>query len=71
MAQLNLSPFLKNLSDPGSSAHCSVINQRVVGVEGSLKREEVKVYLQLIHVVGQQKPTQNCEAIMLRIKKIK
>ena len=33
MAQLNLSPFLKNLSDPGSSAQCSVINQRGGGWE--------------------------------------
>ena len=41
------------------------------GVGGRLKREEIYVYLQLIHIIIQQKPTQNCKAITLQKNKIK
>ena len=34
---------------------------------GRLKREEISVYLQLIHIVAQQKPTQ-LKAIILQLK---
>jgi len=38
------------------------------GVRGRLKREGIYVYLQLIHIVAQQKLTQHCRAILqLRI----
>ena len=33
------------------------------------KGQGIDVYLQLIHVVVQQKPTQHCKAIVLQIKK--
>ena len=36
---------------------------------GSLKREGICVYIEPIHVVVQQKPMQNCEAIKLKLKK--
>ena len=32
-----------------------------------LKREETCVYLQLIHIVIQQRPTQHCKAIILQL----
>ena len=35
---------------------------------GRLKREEMYLYLWLIHVVGQQKPTQRYKAIILQLK---
>ena len=35
---------------------------------GRFKREEIYVYLQLIHSVVRQKPTQNCKAIILQLK---
>ena len=38
------------------------------GGEGELKREEIYVYLWLIHVVVQQKATQHCKAIILQSK---
>ena len=41
------------------------------GVGGRLKRQEMCVYLRLIHVVVQQKLTQYCEAIVLQLKKEK
>ena len=31
--------------------------------------EEIYVYLQLIHIVAQQKPTQHCKAIIFQLKK--
>ena len=33
-----------------------------------LKMEGINVYLGLIHFVVQQKPTQNCKAIILQLK---
>ena len=36
-----------------------------------LKRERIYVYLRLIHVIVQQKPTQHCKAIILQFKKKK
>ena len=38
-------------------------------VGGRFKREGIYVYIQLIHVVVQQKPTQHCKTIMLQFKK--
>ena len=38
-------------------------------VGGSLKREGIYVYSEPIHIIVQQKPMQNCEAIMLKLKK--
>ena len=38
------------------------------GGGGELKREEIYVYLWLIHVVVQQKATQHCKAIILQSK---
>ena len=39
------------------------------GLEGTLKREGMHVYLRLDHLVVQQKPTQHCKAIILQFKK--
>ena len=39
-------------------------------MRGSLKREGIYAYLQLIHVVTQQKLAQYCKAIILQFKKI-
>ena len=36
---------------------------------GRLKREGIYVYVSLIHAVVEQKPTQNCKAIILQLKK--
>ena len=36
--------------------------------EGRLTREEICVYLRLIRFVVQQKPIQNCKAIILQFK---
>ena len=38
------------------------------GVGGRLKGEGIYVYIQLIHIIVQQKPTQNCKAITLQLK---
>ena len=38
------------------------------GPGGRLKREEMYLYLWLIHVVVQQKPTQRYKAIILQLK---
>ena len=38
---------------------------------GRFKRERMSVYLQLIHLVVWQKPTQHCKAIILQSKKKK
>ena len=35
---------------------------------GGIKREGIYVYLNLIHVVVQQKLTQHCKAIILQLK---
>ena len=35
---------------------------------GSLKREGINVYMELILVVVQQKPTQHCKAIVIQLK---
>ena len=40
-----------------------------VGLGGRLKREGIYVYVSLIHAVVEQKPTQNCKAIILQLKK--
>ena len=62
----------KLLDKPGSSARRSVMTQRsrMVGGEvgGRFKREEIYVYLWLIHVVVRQKPIQHCKAIILQLK---
>ena len=39
-----------------------------VGVGGKFKREGTHVYLQLIHLVVWEKPTQHCKAIILQLK---
>ena len=41
------------------------------GVGGRLRREGKYVYLWLIHFVEQQKPTQQCKAIILQERKRK
>ena len=41
------------------------------GVGGRLKRQEMYVYLWLMHVVVQQKLTQHCKEIVLQLKKKK
>ena len=38
------------------------------GWGGRLKREDIYVYLWLIHVFVWQKPTQHCKAIILQLK---
>ena len=38
-------------------------------MRGRLQREGTDVYLRLIHVAIQQKPTQHCEAIILQFKR--
>ena len=38
------------------------------GVEGRLKKEGIYVYLQLIHIVIQQKPIQHCKTVNLQSK---
>ena len=58
----------------GSSAGCAVMTQKgrmEVGWKGGLKRKGIYVYLQLIHVVVQQKLTQYCKAIIFQFLKIK
>ena len=40
---------------------------RVEG-ERRLKKEGISVYLQLIHAVAEQKPTQHCKASILQLK---
>ena len=40
-----------------------------VGVGGRSKREGIYVYIQVIHFIAQQKLTQHCKAIILRLKK--
>ena len=54
------------LYNTGSSAQCSVMTQmdRVGG-----GREGIYVYIQLIHLIVQQKLTQHCKATILQIKK--
>ena len=42
-----------------------------VGWGGKLTREGVYVYLQVIHSVVQQQPTQHCRAIIFQLKKKK
>ena len=60
----------KLLDGRGSSARGSAMTQRgEMGVGGSLKREWVYVYIQLIHTVVQQKPTRLCKAIILQLKR--
>ena len=39
-----------------------------MGVRGRLEREGMCVYLQLIHIVLQQKLIQHCKAIILQLK---
>jgi len=34
-----------------------------------LKREEINVHIELIHVVVKQRPVQHCKAIILQLKK--
>ena len=38
------------------------------GLGGRLRRKGIYVYLQLIHIVVQQKPTQHCRAIIFQLK---
>ena len=35
---------------------------------GSLKREGINIYMEVILVVVQQKPTQHCKAIVIQLK---
>ena len=37
-------------------------------VGGRLRREWIHTHLELVHAVIQQKPTQHCKAIVLRLK---
>ena len=37
-------------------------------MQGRLKRERIYIYIELIHVVVQQKPTQHCKATILQLK---
>jgi len=55
------------LYDTGSSTQHSTDIELEVG--GRLTRAGIYVYLQLIHIVVWQKPTQHCEAVMLQFKK--
>ena len=41
------------------------------GLEGRFKTEGIYVYLGLIHIIAQQKPTKHCKAIILQLKKKK
>jgi len=41
---------------------------RMGEVGGRLKREGIYVYLELIHIVVQQKLTQHCKVIILQLK---
>ena len=53
----------------GSSAQRSVTRGLRYGwVGGRHKMEGIYVYLELIHVVGQQKLTLHCKAIILQLK---
>ena len=61
----------KLLDSTGSSDQCFVTSQRGgMGGQmgGRLQREEVRVYLRLVHIVVQQKPTQPCKPIILQFK---
>ena len=50
--------------------HCDDLEWWDAGrVAGRLNREEIHVYLELIHTVVQQKPTQHCKPISLQLKK--
>ena len=54
-----------------SETHCMMMTaSSALGVGGRLKKEEICVYIQLTHVVVQQKLTQCCKAIILQWKKI-
>ena len=57
----------------GRSAWCFVSTQRggVGRVGERCKREEIQVYIQLIHFIVQKKLTQHCKAIILQFKKKK
>ena len=49
------------------ATQCSVTAQRGgVGVGGKLKKERTCVYLELIHIVVWQKPTEHCKAVILQ-----
>ena len=50
---------------------CDDLEGRDQGVGGRLKREGTCVYIQLIHVVIQQKGVQHCKTIILQLKKKK
>ena len=52
------------LYNTGSSAQCSVMTQ-MGGMGGRSKREAIYVYIQLIHLIVQQKLTQYCKEIIL------
>ena len=62
----------KLLSSAGSSAWCSVVTKKGgmgSGVGGRSKREEIYVYIWLIHFVVQQKLTQHCKAAKPQLRK--
>ena len=49
--------------------HCDDLEWWDVGrVAGRLNREEIHVYLELIHTVVQQRLTYQCKAIILQLK---
>ena len=49
---------------------CNIVCQLYCNeeVEGTLKREGIYTYIQLIHIVVQQKLTQHYRAIILQLK---
>ena len=52
-----------------SSVLCDDLGKWVGEMRETLKREWVQAYIQLIHTVVQQKPTQLCKAIILQLKR--
>ena len=52
---------------PVSSVFCDDLKRRGKGVEGG-SRGGRYLYLQVIHIVVQQKPIQHCKGIILQIK---
>ena len=52
----------------GAQLGADDLEGREGGMGERLKREGTYVYIQLIHVVEQQKLTQHCKAVILRLK---
>ena len=49
-----------------SAMLCDDLDKGGWQVEGRLKRKGIHVYIELIHIVVQEKLTQHCKAIMLQ-----